>query len=557
MTRAPFSRTIDALLCEQAARYPDALAVICGSDRLSYAELYQRALRIAARLRSVGVAHGHRVGVLVSNRIEWLESFIAATMTGATVVPISTWSKAAEIEFILRDSEIHTLIAMRRCGGENFLESLLSIVPTAQCSFPGTWTSTIAPRLREVFLLDDASLSDREDSPPTGFRCYSEEAASTLVSTPPPGPPGIGASAGDIGIILYTSGSTSRPKAVPLRHYALIENGFNIGERQGLDHTDRVFVSVPLFWAYGSANALMATFSHGATLVLQERFEAAAALELIETERCTSIYTLPAMTAALVGHPSFAITRTRSLRTGLTIGSPQDVIRAAEVLGAKGICNIYGSSETYGNCCVTPTEWPLTRRSQCQGPPLPGMRLRLVNPETGVAAAPGEPGLIEVCGYIIDEYLGHSAASNSSTFTADGWYRTYDVGEWTSEGDINFLGRRSEMIKRAGINVSPAEVEDVLLQHPAVAATAVVGAPDADRGECIVAFVVLHDEASVSDTDLVVHCRSMASSYKSPDRIVFRDSLPATVTGKLLRQSLKDEAIHLSRRHQPGDAHGA
>ena len=163
--------------------------------------------------------------------------------------------------------------------------------------------------------------------------------------------PGDGASAADDALILYTSGSSARPKAVRLQHYAIIENGFNIGERMGLDPEDRVLLAPPLFWAYGACNAFPATLSHGAALVLQGRFEAGEWIGLVERHRCTAAYTLPSITGAVLRHPEFAPQRVASLRTGLMIGSAQEVRIAAERLGAAAICNIYGSTETYGNCC--------------------------------------------------------------------------------------------------------------------------------------------------------------------------------------------------------------
>ena len=267
-------------------------------------------------------------------------------------------------------------------------------------------------------------------------------------------------------------------------------------------------------------------------------------MELIEQHRCTAVYTLPTMTTALINHPDFSPARTARLRTGLTIGSAQDVANAATVLGAAQICNIYGSSETYGNCCVTPCDWPLERRQTCQGPPLPGVRIRLVNADSNDASPQDEANLIEVSGYLMRGYGGQSVVHNDKAFTADGWYRTGDIGALSDAGDIIFLGRDSEMIKRSGINVSPAEVEDILMQHPGVEQAAVVGAPDDSRGEIIVGFVVCAQ--NVSAAELIAHCRSLASTYKVPDRIIFRDSLPATATGKLQREPLKSLALAMT-----------
>ena len=353
-------------------------------------------------------------------------------------------------------------------------------------------------------------------------------------------PPGEGASAADTLVILYTSGSSNRPKAVPLQHYAVIENGFNIGERQGLVPGDRVLVSVPLFWSYGAVNALPATLTHGATLVLQRRFEPGEALDLIERHSCTAIYTLPAMTNALLAHPAFRPQRTASLRTGVTIGAPQDVIKAAQQLGASEICNIYGSTECCGNCCVTPHDWPLERRAGCQGPPLPGVHVRIRDAATGATCAPGEIGQIEVRGYLTRGYAGASASHNAETFTPDGYFITGDLGASRPDGALVFAGRHSEMIKRSGINVSPAEVEEVLQQHAGVGLAGVTGVADPVRGEIIVAYVVARTEtAAVAEDALLDHCRQRLSSYRIPDRLYLCETLPQTTTGKLLRRELK------------------
>jgi fatty-acyl-CoA synthase len=214
-----------------------------------------------------------------------------------------------------------------------------------------------------------------------------------------------------------------------------------------------------------------------------------------------------------------------------------------KTLGAERLCNIYGATETYGNCCVTSAAWPVEKRAQCQGEPLPGNELRFVDPETGAAVAPGQPGLVEVRGYISPGYCGASADQNAKAFTADGFYRTGDVGRLDESGASVFVARNTEMIKRAGINVSPAEVDN-LLTHPLVAQAAVVGAADADRGEAIIAFVV-PASPSLKAEDLVAHCRSIASKYKVPDRIILQDALPLTSTGKLQRRALKEAAQSL------------
>jgi fatty-acyl-CoA synthase len=517
--RAPYSRNLFDLICEQAERYSDRLAVIAGEARVTYAELRERVARVGAALRAAGMRRGDRIGMLISNRIEWLELCLGAAAVGAVPVPFSTWSKRREIDFLLADSRVRMLFSLERFGDQNYAADLAELLKQRAERYP----------LLETVVYVESG--------------YAKFLSPQLL---PEIPPGERAGAQDIAFILYTSGSTAYPKAVPLAHGATIENGFNIGERQGLQPGERVLLPLPLFWSYGSANAMCASFTHGATLVLQTRFEAAETLDTIERERIASIYTMPAMTSAMVTHPSFKPERTRSLRTAMTIGTPQDVATIAEVLGAREVCNVYGQTESYGNCCVTWHHWPLERRMTAQGPPLPGVTIRIVHPESSRPLPQGEVGLIEVKGNLTPGYDGASSEQNAKAFTADGFFRTGDLGRLTAEGDIQFAARDSEMIKRAGINIATAEIEEVLRQHPAVAAVGVSGAPDPTRGELIVAFVVPAPGAKVSAEELRAHCRSLAASYKTPDRIEFCKVLPLTTTGKLMRRELKQMAEKVS-----------
>jgi fatty-acyl-CoA synthase len=528
---APFSRTLADLIFEQAERYGPRPAVIWQGQVIPYAELCARAARVAASLRAHGIARGDRVALLINNRPEWLEAFFGTIIAGGVVVAFSTWSTADELDWLLQDCAASTLIALDRFGDSDFAATLRCLVPESGAG--ERRRSARYPALRDIFLLGSS---------------YDRLRAAAPMGRPAPG---VGLGATDDAIIIYTSGSSSRPKSVPLSHSGIIENGFNIGERQGYRPDDRVLLAPPLFWSYGSANAMSATFTHGAALVLQGRFEPGEAIDLIERHRCTALYTLPAITSAIVSHPSFRPERVSSLRTGLTIGAPQDVVTAAAVLGAAEICNVYGQTESYGNCCVTPHDWPLEQRAACQGPPLPGVQVRIVDGESGAELPSGEEGMIEVRGYVMRGYLGSSATQTADAITPDGFFRTGDMGRLLPDGTISFSGRVTEMIKKGGINISPAEVEDVLMRHDTVALAGVVGVPDAAQGELLAAFVVAKPGATLRPDELAAHCRSVASRYKVPDFIEVRDSLPVTVTGKLMRRELKQIAASLTRASVP------
>ncbi|TPM93639.1 class I adenylate-forming enzyme family protein [Mesorhizobium sp. B2-1-3A] len=522
-TAPPASRSLPDLLREQATLRPNALAVIGEHAQASFARLHERATRIAAALRRDGTGRTSRVGMLLGNGPEWLEIFFGASMAGAVVVPFSTWSTRAELEFLIGDSAITALFVRPRFLDRDFEADLDELSRAGRL---GTLKTV-------VVLAPDTTIGLTMDSYLDG------------IGDPGAWPEEEGPAPSDDAVVLYTSGSTSRPKGVRLKHFGIIENGFNIGERQGLRPGDRVFLPTPLFWSYGAANALPATFSHGACLVLPDRFEPGAALSMIERTGCTAIYTLPAITNAMLRHPDFDRSRTRTLRTGLTIGSPRDFLAAVEDLGVSRLCNVYGATETYGNCAVTSHDWPLQRRANCQGEPLPGQKFRFRDAETGALLASGQPGLVEVSGYVSPGYSGASAALNAEIFTEDGYYRTGDVGFLDADGSFVFVGRDSDMIKRAGINISPAEIEDVMKTSEGVSQAAVVGVPDAERGELVVAYVVAKEGAAVSPARLLDHCRVQLSKYKLPDRIEVVEALPLTATGKLQRKELKKAATTL------------
>lgn len=517
MSQIPES--LAAMLARQAALRPHAPAVLTRTGTMSFGELEQRAKLVAGALERTGIAPGDRVGMVVGNRPEWLVLAFGIFAAGATAVPFSTWSTRNELRFLLEDSRVALIFLDPAFKGRAFHADVAAIASDG--GFAGT-----AVTLERVEQAGMRSLGDF---------LHGAEALQTE-------PEGI---ADEDALILYTSGSTSNPKGVRLTHRRLVWNGFQIGRRQNLGADDRVMLTAPLFWAYGSGNALPAAYTQGAALIIMERFEADGALDLIEQHRCTAIYTLPATTNALLRSPGFHRSRTASLRTGLTIGTAEDFTAAVEKLGVPGLCNIYGATETCGNCAVTPHDWPLEKRRVCQGPPLDGQEMRIRDRDSGALLSCMSVGLVEVKGNISPGYTGASAALNATAFTGDGYYKTGDLGYFDEDGAFVFVGRDTEMIKRQGINISPAEIEDVLGRHPSVAECAVTGIPDAEKGELIVALFVPAGEAPDIDA-LTAHCQTHLSRYKLPDVTRVVDSLPMTPTGKLSRKEVKSLALRLA-----------
>jgi len=357
----------------------------------------------------------------------------------------------------------------------------------------------------------------------------------------------------DVALVLYTSGSTATPKGVTLAHGGVLDNGFDIGERQRLTPADRLWLSVPLFWSFGSANALPAILTHGGTIVLQESFEPGEALELLDRERCSVYYGMANMARAILEHPDRPGRALAAMRTGLTIGLPEDVEMTMEAVSARELCNVYGATETYGNCAVTDARDPRQLRLTTQGLPLPGMEIRVVDPATGQRLAAGEVGEFRVKGHVTPGYY-RDPEQTRSAFDDAGFFVTGDLGLLGDDGRVRFRGRLKELIKTGGVNVAPLEVEAILLAHPAVKQAYVVGIPDRVRGEVGVAAIELHAGETASEDALRAFCRERLASYKVPARIVFRaaEEFPRTATGKVQKPRLREELERLAVEERAG-----
>ena len=531
----PQSRTLGALIDEMAAARPDAEAVVFRGERLTYAALRDRADTLARALLALGVRKDDRVAVLLPNRTEWLVAAVAAAKLGALTVALSTFSTAREVGWTLEHAQPRVIVTMEAFRGHEYLRAIRDVCPELAHSAPGALHSERLPELRAVIDID----SRRHDgvyawADALDRACDVRPAA--LASTQ------AAVSDADVCFILYTSGSTATPKGVMLTHGGVIANGFDIGERQHLTAADRVWLAVPLFWSFGAANALPAIVTHGGALVLQESFEPGEALALLDGERCSVYYGMANMARALLEHPDRPRRALASMRTGLTIGLPEDLTMTMEAVNARQLCNVYGATETYGNCAVTDAEDPLELRSTTQGLALPGMHIRAVDPAIDRLLPPNEVGELRVKGWVTPGYY-RDAEQTRVAFDADGFFKTGDLGAIGDDGRVRFRGRLKEMIKTGGINVAPLEVEAVLLSHPAVKQAYVVGLADRGKGEIAAAAIELHAGTTASVETLTAFCRERLASYKVPARIVFRkaDEFPRTATGKVQKPRLREE----------------
>ena len=519
----PISRTIPRLLDELAARFPLREALVGGGRRYTYASLRDGVRGFAKGLHGLGIRKGDKVAILMGNKPEWIIADLAICALGGVMVAVNTWVTSRELRYILAHSDATTLIAADRFLKYDYFEMLRELEPLSQ-SMPG---------MKRIIHVGARSYCD-------SISFEAVHACGQGIDEAVIDRAGAAVDPHDVAYLLYTSGSTSTPKGVQLQHYALIENMWQIGERMHVTEHDRLWLAVSLFWGLGCENALFNLMTHGGCVVLQESFEAGEALRIISEERCTIFYGTPNMAQALIEHPDRARYDLSSLRSGGTVGTPEQIMRVVE-LGAKNICNIYGLTESYGNCNVTDADDPLDIRLTTVGRPLPGVDLRILDPQTGNEQPTGAVGEIRLKGYVTIGYY-KDADKNREAFDTNGYFITGDLGFLDDNGRLHFRGRIKEMIKTGGINVAPVEVEEILLRHPAVRLAFVTGVPDQRRDEVIAAVVVRQPGQSVDEAALREHCRRELAAYKIPRLMAFVEErdLPLTVTGKLQKNRLAD-----------------
>jgi len=521
--------TLGAFLDDLAARHGDREAIAYAprdtvTARMTWTEL-RAASRVAAKkLVAAGVTKGARVGFLCSNRIDWLPIAFGALRVGAILVPFSTLWKRDEIAYGLRHGDVELLIMLPGFLKHDYLASVNDIVPELRHAPHGELYSAQAPALRRVMLLaGNAAGTDRWDDLPSDIDDAFLDALETAV-TPT-----------DWATVFFTSGTTAQAKAVLHAHGALTTSGRRLGPCFGITPDDAWWGHMPLFWSGGFILGGLATLAGGGRIVLQETVDAASALTLLEREGCT-IMAGWHQAGPLLDQPDFA-------RRALRLKKGTNHALATRLLGPDHVAiGVYGMSETA--TCVTAARWddPEEIRTGTFGRPLDGMEVKIVDPETRRAVAPGETGEILVKGPTLME--GYYKVSRASTFDAEGFFKTGDLGFFDDTGHLHFATRLKDVIKTAGVNVAAVEVEETLARHPAVKAAHVVGVSDAVRGENIAAFVVLHEGRAASADELREFCRQSLASYKVPRHIftIGEVDVPRTGSGKIEKPALRRRA---------------
>ena len=520
--------TVGDLLTRLAAALPGREALVyAGGPRYTFAALEQEARDVARGLIALGVAPGDRVAVWATNVPQWIVLEFALAKMGAILVTVNTSLRAAEVDYLLRQSEASTLVTIRGFRGVDYVETLETI---------GATRGNLPTLKRIIFIGDDV---------PRGLIAYGDmRAGGGRISGDE-----LDASSARVGLddvinMQYTSGTTGFPKGVMLSSRNIVNNGCSLGGLLGFTPADRLCLCVPLFHCFGCVIGVLGAFTRGACLCPIESFDPARVLETVDRERCTALYGVPTMFLAELECPDFSRCDLTSLRTGIMAGTvcPEALMRRIMTdMHLPELTIAYGMTESSPGITLTPPDASIERRAQTVGVVLPEQEIKIVDPATCERRATGERGEICVRGYNVMRGYYNNPEATRAAIDPDGWLHTGDEASIDADGYVRITGRIKDLIIRGGENVAPKEIEDCLREHPAVADAYVYGVADAFFGEAVAAAVRLKPDAAAAAEELVGWCRERIAKFKVPHFVRFVTEFPMTASGKVQKYKLREE----------------
>jgi acyl-CoA synthetase (AMP-forming)/AMP-acid ligase II len=533
-----FSPSAPVFFKSAVDRFGERPLIVLDEERLTYAAADAQSRHLARGLLASGIAKGTRVGLLMPNGPDWVVAWQAATRIGAVVVPINTFYKSRELGWILRHADIHTLLTVPRFLGNDYLERLEACAPGLSTQKAGAISLPALPQLRKVYVWggadrswanSDRDLVEAADAAPAFDESFLREIESTVYPADPM-------------VVIYSSGSTADPKGAVHTHGTVIRHSFNLNGFRDLTQEDRIFSPMPFFWVGGFIFTLLAAMHRGASMICEEIFEPGATLALLERERVTIVSGWPHYSRAMADHPTFSERDLTSIRAGnLYEILPTELQPRDPELRS----NALGMTETCGPHTIEWMDRDLPEELRgAFGKSAPGVEHKVVDPETGATLETGVEGEICVRGYNVMQ--GLYKIEREATFDSEGFYHTGDIGHFDADGWLFFTGRRGDLIKTAGANVTPREVEVVMDSYPEIKASYVVGVPDPDRGQNVAAAVILKSGATLTSDALRERLRGELSAYKIPRHAFFYadGELPFTDSGKIDKRRLTDLLSH-------------
>ena len=511
-------QTLAETLAATAAAHAQEEALVIAGKRLTHAELRDNVREVACGLRALGINHGDHVAVCMGNSLEWVIFFYAAASIGAVTVPVNTRFKAGEMLYCLQQADVKLLFVTDRFLNIDFIGMLRGICPALDRILP----DPALPLLATVVVLG-------QDVPAgaISFAGLLARGAAHEEAYPPEVKPD------DVLLMQFTSGTTSHPKGVMLTHDGMLRNAAMVAARCNLKAGDRYYSARPFHHVAGTTLSLLAALGRGACLLSSPSFEPEEALATMWSEECTHTSGNDTLFLMMLNHPNFEKYPLK-LRGGWASAGPEISRQAVERMGMKGLCQAYGLSEASPN--VVMSDWRDAEALRVQGlaTPLPGLQLRTLD------------GEIQVRGWSVMRGYYNNPEATAQAFTGDGWLRTGDLGELHPGGRLKMVGRLKDVFRVGGENVAPAEVEEVLLGHPAVQTAQVVGVPDARLGEVPCAYVTLKSGQAVTEQALIGWAQERCANFRAPRylRVVESfESIGITASGKVQKAKLREHAL--------------
>jgi len=507
-------QTIGEMLRESTARFGarDALIESFSGRRWSFEDLLRDSERLASVLRGLGIGKGDRVGIWSPNCAEWVLTQYATALLGAILVNVNPAYRTHEVKYVIEQSEMALMISAIEYRTSRYAE-MLAEIGYDRVLFIGSE--------RWARLIDDAP--DFTDAPALAFD--------------------------DPINIQYTSGTTGFPKGATLTHHNILNNGFFVGEGIGYTEHDRVCLPVPLYHCFGMVMGILGAHSHGAAIVLPTPvFDPLATLQAVQDERCTSLYGVPTMFIAELSHERFSDFDLSTLRTGIMAGSscPVEIMeRTMTDMGMAEVAICYGMTETSPVSTMTARDDDVAARTQTVGRVMPHLEVKIVD-EDGRIVPHGQPGELCTRGYSVMRGYWNEPEKTAEAIDSGRWMHTGDLATMDAEGRVRVVGRIKDMVIRGGENIYPREIEEFLFSHPDVQDVQVIGVPDEQYGEELMAWIVLRPGAApLSVEDVRAFATGRLSHFKIPRYVHLVEGFPITITGKVRKVEMREMAAAL------------
>jgi fatty-acyl-CoA synthase len=514
--------TIGENLRNTCNKFPDREALICVHQhyRATYSVFWQEITAVAKALLAINVQKGDRVAIWSPNRYEWVLVQYATARIGAILVNINPAYRTSELAYVVGQSGVSVLISALSFKSSDYKAMIAE-------------SRSMCENLREVIFLDQdwKQFLSKASS-------VSDEALEAVESS---------IQFDDPVNIQYTSGTTGFPKGVTLSHYNLLNNGYFIGTRLNYTAEDKVCIPVPFYHCFGMVIGNLCCTSHGGCMVIpSESFEPVKVLEAVEKESCTSLYGVPTMFIAELQLPEFNRFNLSSLRTGVMAGSPCPVEvmkKVQSLMHMKDVQICYGMTETSPVSTQTYAGTPLEKQVGTVGTVQDHLEIKIIDPETGALQERNTPGELCTRGYSVMLGYWNNAKATAEAIDQSRWMHTGDLATMDDEGYVNIVGRIKDMILRGGENIYPREIEEFLYTHQAIADVQVIGVPSEKYGEEVMAWVKLKSNYTVTENELIDFCNKQIAHYKIPKYWKFVDGFPMTVTGKIRKIEMRENAV--------------